>query len=142
MIFVMKPDSYKKTHTELLVLVTYCNQITKASLLRDDLENEKWKNIFKKLWLYYVETERDLYLAWSVRAVGLRICDFFTLPPEPSTLPLHGRHSVYLLNRWMNEYMNIKLSQMPLKPLSASNGIWLGKSSEEKELRSKLEEGI
>lgn len=28
---------------------------------------------------------------------------------------------------------------MPLKPLSASNGIWLGKSSEENELRSKLE---
>ena len=39
----------------------YCNLITKASLLRHYLENEK-KNIFKKLWLRYVEMEFDVYL--------------------------------------------------------------------------------
>lgn len=42
----------------------------------------------------------------------------------------------------MNEYVKIKPTLMPLKPLSTSSGVGLGKASEENELRLKLEEGI
>lgn len=141
----MKLDSFKKTHTEYLFHIMYCNLISKTSLLRDYLKNEKWKKFFKKLWLYYVEMEFDVYLPCSVRAVELRIYDSFTL--WPSTF-FHVAQSLahclcmVAFNKWMSGYLKIKLSQMPLKPLSASNGIWLGKSSEENELRSKLEESM
>jgi hypothetical protein len=42
----------------------------------------------------------------------------------------------------MNGYVKIKLSQMPFKPLSASNGVGLEKSHKENELRSKYENRI
>lgn len=73
----------------------------------------------------------------------VRISDSsFTVLPEPSILPLHSKHSVYLLYKWMTEYVKIKPSQMPLKALSTSSGVSLGNASEENELRLKLEEGI
>lgn len=77
-------------------------------------------------------------LVW--KGCEIKVCVFFHCFTRANLLPLHGRHSVYLLNKWMNGYMEIKLSQMPLKPLPASNEIWLGKSSEENKLKSKLEE--
>ena len=139
MILLWKLTPTRETY-RIFSVCMYFNQITKVPLLEIIYKDRK-KN-FWKLCLHFVEMEFLSVFPLVCENVKLASVILFTVWPEPSFLPLHCRHSVHLLNKWMNGYVKIKLSQMPFKPLSASNGVWLEKSHKENELRSKYENRI